>query len=356
MITGALFHTLAFPWLLINPNSEIVEGGPGTLFLSVLDADAKASTATFCRNAPAGFSGGPSGYAVYIHDMPFLRGYRLALYGLKVVGVSTVQGKSETLSIRLEREDIKGYVERFVGAAEHSAKVVGDLLTSSVHEIRGINTDVKHASQEILAQEYEPEICLGKILERAKNINALSEILSRRTDFLEFVTNPYMILKRRRIRVYQKFDKVRRSLESRANQRGITLRFGGSSVGSIDALIVFEIVPYLMIQNAIKYAPSTSEVVIWAEDLAGTIVFTVTNWGPRLDPDELEAVFEQGVRGRRAAAAGVRGSGVGLHFLKELVEVHHGGRIEFMQEAQPRWHEKVEHLWTVVRLTLPRAE
>ena len=248
MITGTLFHTLAFPWLFINPNGGIVERGSGTLFPFPPGANEQATIA-FCQRAAGEFLVAPDGYAVYMRELPFLRDYRLVLYGLKIKGVSTVHGKVEALSIKLSREDIQTYVEHFLAAAERTTTVVGDLINSSVHEIRGINTDIKHASQEITSQEFEKTINWTEIWRRAKNINALSEILSRRTDFLEFVANPQVTrIHRRRIRAYQKFDKVKRSLESRANQRNISIRIDGRSLGMIDGLVVFDVVPYLMVR------------------------------------------------------------------------------------------------------------
>ena len=261
--------------------------------------------------APPGFSRSPDGYAIYVYEMPFLRHYRLVLYGLKVFEVSTVQGKSDILFVKMRCHQVERYVENFISSCEKTARLVGDLLTSSVHEIRAINTDVKHASQEIVSG-FEPSNIYNDIVRKAYDINALTEIMSRRTDFLEFVANPHITrIRRERTCPYRKFDKVKRSLESRARQRKIRMDLFGSSVGEIDGLVVFDVIPYLIVQNAVKYSPEHERVCIEASEDDREIRFRVTNLGPKIDAEESEAIFEQGVRGRRAAGAGVKGSGFG---------------------------------------------
>jgi signal transduction histidine kinase len=128
------------------------------------------------------------------------------------------------------------------------------------------------------------------------------------------------------------------------------------SVGTIDGLVVFDIVPYLVVQNAVKYSPPASDVIIKAEETETEIIFRVMNWGPQLDDDEIQAIFEQGVRGRRSREAGIAGSGFGLYFLRELVEVHHGGRVNFWQEGKSTWAEGTLYSFTTMEIALPRAD
>lgn len=356
MILSSVFRNISFPWLLIDKRGKIIEKGNGVLFQLPNERDAPL-TISYCQVAPIGFSRCPLGFAVYVKEIGFRRKSRLVLYGLKVTGVSTRRGKSDNLSIKVTRQDIERYTDRFLNNSYEVAESVRNLLSSSVHEIRSINTDIKNAAREIMSQENEKEIDLSTIIKRGKNINGLSEILSTRTDFLDFIANPSMTnIPRRVIRVFQKFDKVKRSLENRANQRNINIIMKGISVGSINALVVFEVVPYLILQNAIKYSPRNKKIEIEASENSELIIFRTTNKGPKLETDEFGKIFEQGFRGRNACEAGMTGSGFGLFFLKELVELHHGGSVDFVQEGQAELIDGVEFRRTIVTITLARAD
>lgn len=81
-----------------------------------------------------------------------------------------------------------------------------------------------------------------------------------------------------------------------------------------------------LIDNALKYSPSGSQIVIFADvNPAGTACIRVSDSGPGIPPEYREKIFERfgqipGSRGRR------RGTGLGLTFCKLAVEAH-GGRI-----------------------------
>jgi signal transduction histidine kinase len=109
--------------------------------------------------------------------------------------------------------------------------------------------------------------------------------------------------------------------EKTANEAGVSLthkRIGDA--GSCQfAHSDFDRVLDSLIENAIRYAPSGSEVQIATEP--GRI--EVLDRGPGLEPGEEEAVFERFHRGR-AGRQGAPGSGLGLAIARELAEAWDG--------------------------------
>ena len=87
-----------------------------------------------------------------------------------------------------------------------------------------------------------------------------------------------------------------------------------------------------LIDNGIKYSGASKEIVVrgFAED--GHAVIAVRDFGIGLDPEEKERVFERFYRGGSELTRSVRGTGLGLTLVKQIVEGH-GGRVD--AESEP---------------------
>lgn len=83
-----------------------------------------------------------------------------------------------------------------------------------------------------------------------------------------------------------------------------------------------------LLHNAIKFAPSGTEIRLTAEPAAGEVVSVcVADSGCGIPPDELEKIFLPFYRSMNGMRT--RGSGLGLAIVKELVELHGGAvRVE----------------------------
>jgi signal transduction histidine kinase len=91
----------------------------------------------------------------------------------------------------------------------------------------------------------------------------------------------------------------------------------------VDELRIERVVANLL-QNALKYAPRGSSIVVQLAATNQVIRVSVDDVGPGMTPTEIEFVFD---KFRRGSAAGAHeGSGLGLYVSKKIVEAH-GGRI-----------------------------
>jgi signal transduction histidine kinase len=85
-----------------------------------------------------------------------------------------------------------------------------------------------------------------------------------------------------------------------------------------------------LLENAIKYSPEGSKVLITTEEVNGEIVVQVADQGRGIPQDEIPHVFTRFFRGRETRGD-VSGSGLGLYLAKYFVDLHHG-RIEVESE------------------------
>jgi CheY-like chemotaxis protein len=78
-----------------------------------------------------------------------------------------------------------------------------------------------------------------------------------------------------------------------------------------------------LLNNAAKYTPPNGKIALVAEQREGEVAVTVSDNGPGIPSDMLEAVFEMFSQVRRAES-GHQGLGIGLTLVKRLVEMHGG--------------------------------
>ncbi|MGD2124209.1 MAG: HAMP domain-containing sensor histidine kinase, partial [Gemmatimonadota bacterium] len=79
-----------------------------------------------------------------------------------------------------------------------------------------------------------------------------------------------------------------------------------------------------LLDNALQYSGEAREVRVqaWGED--GGLSVTVEDSGVGIQADEIEKVFDRFYRGRDEVTRSIRGSGLGLTLVKEIVEAHRG--------------------------------
>lgn len=85
-----------------------------------------------------------------------------------------------------------------------------------------------------------------------------------------------------------------------------------------------ERVVWNLLENACKYAKSGKRILIVLEGHGRESKLRFVNYGPQIPQDEIKTLFEPFQRGRGVAASNVPGSGLGLHIVRRIVELHRG--------------------------------
>src|SRR4029077_9992065 len=79
-----------------------------------------------------------------------------------------------------------------------------------------------------------------------------------------------------------------------------------------------------LMENAVKYSPDGSEILVSVEDRGDQLVTSVADRGIGIPTDELGQVFERFYRGRQVSSTNYGGLGLGLYITKQIVERHNG--------------------------------
>jgi two-component system phosphate regulon sensor histidine kinase PhoR len=79
-----------------------------------------------------------------------------------------------------------------------------------------------------------------------------------------------------------------------------------------------------LIDNAIKYAGDGKKIELRVARQGDRIVLSVRDWGPGIDPEEHERIFERFYRARSIRLKPIRGSGIGLALVQHIAHAHGG--------------------------------
>ncbi|MDH2919092.1 MAG: HAMP domain-containing sensor histidine kinase [Sideroxydans sp.] len=355
----------AFPWIYVDEVGDVIKHGNGALFSIPPDIQVPSVLSVAKSLSMGGWGVCPAGFALYKLPTHLVLGTNtLIFFGLKVREISTVHSKSEQLSIRASRNDIESYASIFLQGMQEIEEQHQILIRQSIHEIRAINSALYNTAYEleqILSSQMQKSSSNEQWL--AKTVLALTEILRGRIDFMEFIANPDLdTANKGEIPVYRVVDKIHRCFQVTAQKLKINLSICGTSIAAVDGPRVFDLVPFLLIENAIKYSPdkdvkncpaTARSVNIVCNDAGSEVHFSVSSTGPLIEDGERDSIFRYSVRGKNAIKSQKSGSGYGLPVLKKIVEDVYRGEVAVMQQGDIYIFNDIPYLETIFTVKLP---
>jgi len=79
-----------------------------------------------------------------------------------------------------------------------------------------------------------------------------------------------------------------------------------------------------LLSNAVKYGRPPCLINLSVTEHEGFLILSVTDNGPGIRKDELKHIFEKFFRGRESRQRVIKGLGLGLYYVKQIVEAHQG--------------------------------
>lgn len=213
------------------------------------------------------------------------------------------------------------------------------LLNSISHEAKKLNAQIKERCDAVLSKmsddESDNDILDTSELQRSfKTIYVSASMVDSRFSLLDYEKNPETLKSGRTFdcNIYKKFHKMQRVFKN-YQKKNIHIEISGESYATIDAYPTFELIPLLIIENAIKYTyGSNDKIKISFIDKEGELDVLVTSYSPYCSKEEISHIFEKGFRGKHAQRVSSDGSGIGLYFVKQLC-VLHGIDISIISES-----------------------
>ncbi len=308
-----------------NEQAEKLQGG---CFYGVSDVCLKQKKKT-CRKyyerikAVKGFHECPAGLSSYNSGETIFSGVRISGYYTK----NKIKNSSSFLpaippNIILESVSKTKSIEKSLFESHVSAEFDKELVDFCLHEVRKYNLIIKRNSEEFLTSKKPDRVDSAKLM---KTIFASSSSITNRLNIYDFESNPQIVTASTPFQAspFQKFQKASHCLEIYARDAGVKISpFRGTLHSNIDMFPIFDFVPHVILENAIKYSPNEQSVEVFFDELPSSFEIRVESLGPTLEKDEVAKIFDKKFRGRNAELVDTSGGGYGLYFAKLICDLH----------------------------------
>ncbi|WGE85328.1 sensor histidine kinase [Actinobacillus equuli] len=210
------------------------------------------------------------------------------------------------------------------------------------HETAKLNSSILSLAEELstlsrqLSESHKKDSKeLKKISDLSTTIAHTASIIDSRIVYAELELNKGLIDKQTRFTstIYKKFDKARYVLYKEASEKKIKIEFKNNSTYSIQAIKAFDCVPFIILDNAIKYSPKNNYIEVQFNETIDELEVVTSSIGPKVEKENLSKLLERGFREPNATMIGVSGQGLGLYVAEQLCS-HHD--IQLIPNSDPK--------------------
>jgi len=305
----------------------------------------------FYQSTSLGWSRCPLGYDTYA-ALDAL-GRRLVIPGIISPQQPSPNRKFPNHKLRFERNQIEAFTDPYRQLSEEIKTQRNREFKNLTHDLRAISTEIYHTSltiKESLEQQGNRALA-----DAAGSVLAAQQMMSVRLDIVDYETGFSAGRPKEKVPVFKKVQKVYRCFWNKMEHRHIAHRMDGASFGYTYGPPILEIAPFVVMENAIKYSPANSNIVIRIEENSEDMIVRFESIGPKIKDSEIDKIFEPNFRGAAAASTDRTGSGIGLYAAKTVVEQHFGGKIFVNQFDQTGLYDRVPFFQTRFTIVLPRV-
>lgn len=205
------------------------------------------------------------------------------------------------------------------------------VVDSISHEVKKLNGQVmEHSDLAISLLKTEDDSTpsienVREVYEELRSIFLSSSMIASRYTLFDYEKNPD-VLKGTLVEmsIHKTFYKLAKIFRN-YRKRNIPIILSGSTFRYIDAYDSFDLIPLLVIENAVKYSYYSAEVHInFSEPSINEVDVSIESYSPYCSKDDLSRIFEKGFRGKNASRI-ADGNGIGLFFVKKICDIHNIG-------------------------------
>lgn len=201
-----------------------------------------------------------------------------------------------------------------------------ETLTNFYHEMANLSPLLIRSSAIILSSvsEEKDSIDISNIDYHTQVISELVEIMNAHISFVTIDMNPefYGLQQPIPLNMHGTIYRVTQIFKGKAKNKGIKIKMNKEQdIPHLTTLPIAKVLPYIILDNAVKYSPSYSQVNITFLKGVDSMSIEFDSSGPKLLENESKKIFERGYRGTKAENINELGRGLGLYYLSRICSI-----------------------------------
>jgi two-component system phosphate regulon sensor histidine kinase PhoR len=201
-----------------------------------------------------------------------------------------------------------------------------DFVANASHELRTPIAAVRSATETLQSGALEDRVAAIRFLDIIeRNAQRLQSLVEDMLELSKLESNEFK-LKRERVELPRVVPIVLALFRERAEKKGVRLTADlASSLPPVEGdPRALEHVLSNLVDNAVKYCPSGSRILVSAAEDDGRVRLVVSDTGPGIAAEHLTRVFERFYRVDAGRSRELGGTGLGLSIVKHMVETMRG--------------------------------
>ena len=201
-----------------------------------------------------------------------------------------------------------------------------DFVANASHELRTPIAAVRSATETLQTGALEDPVAANRFLDIIeRNAQRLQSLVEDMLELSKLESNEFK-LKRERVELQRVVPIVLALFRERAEKKGV--RLGAELAAGLPAVEgdprALEHVLSNLVDNAVKYCPSGTRIVVSAAADEARVRLVVSDTGPGIPSEHLPRVFERFYRVDAGRSRELGGTGLGLSIVKHMVETMRG--------------------------------
>jgi signal transduction histidine kinase len=333
----------AIPLLIYDGGfCHVLEGtllNPVTEFFS-------AAQKSFYSLAKPGWQQCPLGYWVYAARDAL--GRRIVVPAVYLVGETPPRRKFPNHPIKFTRKQIEAFAQTHLSVVDSIRDQRDTEFKNLTHDLRAISTEIYHNA--LAARDNPQSVVNNDLRYQLELIINAQQMMSIRLDIIDYESGLSSGRPKEYIDPFPKIDKVVKCFSGKMRSKRVSSRFEGRSRDKIFGPPIFEIVPFVIIENALKYAPNGSEIIIRFQEEDNNSIIRFESYVPKIQAKEKTRIFEKSYRGEAVKDSKKSGLGIGLFAAQTIIENHFSGKI-FVNQLSDHIIVNSEQYW-ITRFTI----